>query len=183
MTSSPPCLASSAMAPSSAWIATAACSSDGGLVVMRCSPQAGRGQQCQERSAAFGGEPDQFVAQAGDQRQQQRCGSASFAAKLGDRNQHVDDHRNQHDHEQETGAAARMPGDELLRVLHGDRLAGFEIEDHFVLRAVIFENAADVLRAREQEQESQEDGQADQAIDQLKAIWPLSAGYQLPSYR
>src|SRR5581483_8695865 len=37
MTSSPPCRASSAMAPSKAWIATAVCSSDGGCVVTRCS--------------------------------------------------------------------------------------------------------------------------------------------------
>ena len=34
-----------------------------------------------------------------------------------------------------------MPGDELLRVLDVDRLARFEVEDNFVLGAVIFENA------------------------------------------
>ena len=70
MTSSPPCLASSAMAPSSARMATAACSSEGGLVVMRCVHKPGSGQQRQERTAPFGREPDQFIAQAGDERQQ-----------------------------------------------------------------------------------------------------------------
>ena len=61
-----------------------------------------------------------------------------------------------------------MPGDELLRVLHVDRLAGFEIEDHFVLGAVKFEDAADVFRARKQQQEADEDGQADHAIDRVE---------------
>src|SRR5262249_55059880 len=41
ITSSPPCLASSAMAPSSAWIATSACESSGCLVVMRWSQRPG----------------------------------------------------------------------------------------------------------------------------------------------
>ena len=39
--SSPPCLASSAIAPFKAWIATAACESSGGLVVMRWSHRPG----------------------------------------------------------------------------------------------------------------------------------------------
>ncbi len=53
-----------------------------------------------------------------------------------------------------------MPGDELLRILHVDRLAGFEIEDDFVLGAVEFEDAADIFRAREQQQKADENDRA-----------------------
>ena len=58
-----------------------------------------------------------------------------------------------------------MPGDELLRVLDVHRLAGFEVKDDFVLGAVVFEDAPDVFRAREQEQEADENGQPDHAVD------------------
>ena len=61
-----------------------------------------------------------------------------------------------------------MEGGEPLRVLHRHRLAGFEIEDHFVFRAVILEDAADVLHARERVQERQEDGHADHAVGQVE---------------
>ena len=70
MTSSPPCDSSSAMAPSRAWMATAAWSSAGGLVVMRCSHRPGRGESGQHGAAPFGGVADQLVAEAHDERQQ-----------------------------------------------------------------------------------------------------------------
>jgi hypothetical protein len=61
-----------------------------------------------------------------------------------------------------------MEGGELLRVFHVHRLAGFEIEDHLVLRAVILEDAADVFMRERSIQERQEDGDADGAVDQVE---------------
>jgi len=61
-----------------------------------------------------------------------------------------------------------MEGGEALRVFDGHGLAGFEIEDHFVLRAVVFPHAPHVAPARDEVQESQEDGDADQAIGRVE---------------
>ncbi len=53
---------------------------NGGLLVGRrlggdaLQPEAGRGEGGEEGSAALGGEADQFITEAGDERQQQRCG-------------------------------------------------------------------------------------------------------------
>jgi len=49
--------------------------------------------------------------------------------------------------QQETGSAARMEGHELLRVFDRHRLAGFEIEDHFVFGAVVLEHPANVFHS------------------------------------
>ncbi len=54
-------------------------------------------------------------------------------------------------------------------------LPGFEIEDHFMLRAVIFEHAADVLHARKNEQEDEEDQHADDAVGQVEGNAPARA--------
>ena len=142
---------------------------DGGLLVGRrlggdaLQPKPGRRQRGQERSAALGGEADQLVTEARDERQQQHA-AQQFHAEAGERNQRVNHHRNHHHHHQEAGAAARMEGGERLRVLHVHRLAGFEIEDHLMLGAVILEHAVNVLHARDREQERQEDGDADEAV-------------------
>ncbi len=81
MTSSPPCDFSSAMAPSSAWMATAACSSDGGLVVMRCSPQAGRGERGQERAAAVWRRSGSARSSGRRSPAAARCAQSNLAAK------------------------------------------------------------------------------------------------------
>ena len=47
------------------------------------------------------------------------------------------------------------------------RLARFEIEHHFVLRAMIFEHTADVLEARHEKQKSEKDHDADHAVDRV----------------
>ena len=154
---------SSAMAPSSARMATSVWSSAGGLVVMRWSQSPGAVRAARNEPAPLGGIADQFIAEAHDQRQQRDAGG-EFGRKTIERHQRVDHHGNHHDHQQETGAAARVKGGEPLGVFHGDRLARFEIEDHFVLRAVIFPDAPHVLPARNQVQEPQEDGDADDAI-------------------
>ncbi len=51
-----------------------------------------------------------------------------------------------------------------LRVSHVHGLARFEVENHLVLRAVIFEHAADVLHARKGIKEDQEDAHAKNAV-------------------
>ena len=53
-------------------------------------------------------------------------------------------------------------------LLYVDRLARFEIEDDFMFRAVIFEHAANIFRSREQEQKTNEDREADQAIHKVE---------------
>ena len=57
-----------------------------------------------------------------------------------------------------------MERDELLRVFHSHRLARFKIENDFVLRAMILEHPADVLHARNDEEEAEEQCQADHAV-------------------
>ena len=66
---------------------------------------------------------------------------ASLAANVCIGYKHIDQHRNQHDHEHETRATAGMPRHEFLGVVNADRLAGFEIENHLMLRSVILEDA------------------------------------------
>ena len=65
-----------------------------------------------------------------------------------------------------------MEGGELLRVFDGDGLSGFEIEDHFMFGAVILEDAANVLHARQDEQEENEDQHADDAVRQIEGNAP-----------
>src|ERR1035441_691044 len=143
--------------------------SDGGLLIGRrlggnaLQPQAGGREGGQERPAALGREADQLVTDARDEWQQQHA-AEQFHAEAGERNQHVDKHGNEHHHHQKTGAAARMERGERLRVLHVNRLSGFEIEYHLMLRAVILEDAVDVLHTRNQKQKRQEDGDADEAV-------------------
>src|SRR5579863_3008249 len=69
-----------------------------------------------------------------------------------------------------------MPGDELLRVFHIDRLAGFEVEDDLMLCAVEFEDAADIFRAREQQQEADEDREANHTVDGVEEDLALDHG-------
>ncbi len=57
-----------------------------------------------------------------------------------------------------------MEGDELLRVFHRHRLAGFEVEDHLVFGAVILEHAENILHARHAVEEAEEESHADQAV-------------------
>ncbi len=101
---------------------------------------------------------DQFITHADNQRQQRDTGQ-QLRGKSIEGKQRINQDRDHHHDHQEAGPAARMEGDELLRVLHGHRLAGFEIENHFVLGAVILEHAADVFHARNNEQESKENHQ------------------------
>src|ERR1022692_2192710 len=141
----------------------------GGLLVGRrlggdaLEPQAGGGEGGQERSAALGGEADQLVTDARNEWQQKHA-AQQFHAEAGKRNQHVNEHGNEHHHHQETGAAARMEGSERLRILHVHRFSGFEVEHHLVLGAVILEDAVDVFHARNHIQKRQEDGDADESI-------------------
>ena len=78
-TSSPPCLASSSIAPFKAWIATAACESSGGLGGDALEPQARPREHAHQRALARGGEADQLIAQTDHQRQQARCARAASA--------------------------------------------------------------------------------------------------------
>ena len=74
-----------------------------------------------------------------------------------------------------------MEGGERLRVFDVDRLAGFVIEHHFVLGAVILEDAVDVFHARNQEQKRQEDGDADEAVGGVEGDAAFKTGYHFPS--
>ena len=61
------------------------------------------------------------------------------------------------------------------------RLARFEVENNFVLGAVILENAADVLPARDHVQEPEEDRHADAAVDDVEGDPAVQGREALPS--
>src|SRR6266568_5021717 len=146
---------------------------DGGLIVRRAlggdalEPEAGRGHGGEDRTAAFGGEANQLVADAGDDRQE-RDSAEQFGHKTIERNDGVEQDGHDHDDEQEAGAAARVPGHELLGVGHGHGLARFEIEDDAMLGAVEFKDAADVFHEREAVHEAEENQHADHAVGEIE---------------
>src|SRR5581483_11157122 len=144
-------------------------------------PQSGRGEHRQEGAAALRGKPDKFIAQAGDHGQQDHA-AEQFHGEAVERDESIDAHGNDHYHQQEAGPAARVEGDERLRVLDRDRLARFEIEYYFVLRAVILEDAPDILHARDGVEKNQEDEHADGAIGKVEgdpALQRRIDGFQL----
>src|SRR6185369_1199344 len=134
-------------------------------------PQAGGSHGGEHRTAPFGGEADQFVADTGDQGQQGDA-AQEFGQKAVERNERVEHDGNDDDHEQEAGAAARVVGGELLGIGHGNGLPGFEIKDYLVFRAVKFKDAVDILHQRQDEHEEDEDQHADQAIGQVERNAP-----------
>ena len=54
-----------------------------------------------------------------------------------------------HDDDQKARAAPGVQRGELLRVLHGQRLAALKAEDRLVLGTVVHEHAVDLLHARD----------------------------------
>src|ERR1035441_5645890 len=125
----------------------------------------------QHRAAPLGGKADEFVADAGNQRQQGDA-AQQFGQKAIERNERVEHDGNDYDHEQEAGAAARMEGAELLRVFNRHRLAGLEIEDDFMFRAVKLKDAVDILHQGQGEHEQDEDQHADKAIGEVERNAP-----------
>ena len=66
-----------------------------------------------------------------------------------------------------------MEGRELLRVGHRHRLPRFEIEDHFMLRAVKLKHAVNVFHQRNREHEQHEDRHADHSVRQIEHDPPI----------
>ncbi len=60
-----------------------------------------------------------------------------------------------------------------LSIPHFDRLARLVIEDDLVFRAVVFEDAANVVHPRDQREEGQKDRQSNYAVDQAESEVPL----------
>src|SRR5215469_6192656 len=145
-----------------------------GLIVGRrlrgnaLQPQAGRRYERKNRTGPLSGKTDEFIAQP-DRHGQQQNAADQLGPECIERNQRVDGNGEEHQHHQEAGAAARMKRGEALGVLHRHRLAGFIIENHFVLGAVILEHAVHVLEPRNAVQESQEDQDANAAIDAVES--------------
>ena len=158
-------------------MATAVCSSDGGLVVMRCSQSPGAVSVASNGRGAW--------RRSGSVRSSSPAISGSSAMR-----------REQFRQKASNGTTCRPPSrppspptgnwcrsaderSELLRVLHRHRLAGFEIEDHFVFGAVILEHAADVLHPRDAGTGSQKIAMRIRPSIRLNGIRPLSAGNAL----
>src|SRR5262245_16474931 len=57
-----------------------------------------------------------------------------------------------------------MESREALRVFNSHRSARFVVENHFVLRAVVFENAADILETRNYSEQRQQDSETNHAV-------------------
>ena len=57
-----------------------------------------------------------------------------------------------------------------------DGLAGLKVEDHFMLGPMVFENATDVFVAGDGVEENDEDGETDQAIDEVEENLAAEAG-------
>src|SRR5215217_2150020 len=77
-----------------------------------------------------------------------------------------DEDRDDHHQQQEGGPAAGMEAREALGVLRRERHAGLEARDRLVLGAVVLEHAPEISQARERQQVAEEDGRADQALDE-----------------
>ena len=69
-----------------------------------------------------------------------------------------------------------MEGGKALGVRDIDFFAGFEIENDFVLGAVIFEHAADVFEPGERVEEPDEDSEPDDAIGEIVENLAFKAG-------
>src|ERR1017187_2098690 len=97
-------------------------------------PEAGGGDHGHKRAWVFGGEADDFVAQA-DHHGDQGDARQDHGEHGGEGDERVDRNGEDHHHDQEAGSATRMIGGEALRIFDGDGLVRFEIEDHFVFGA------------------------------------------------
>ena len=130
-------------------------------------PQTGRRQDGKQTAGMPGRVADHLVAHA-DHQGHQRDAHGQPGQERGERNERIEDHADEHEQHQEAGAAAGMIRCKFLRGLDRNRLAGLEIEDHFVLGAVVLENPLDILEPRDGEHEREEDGDADGAIGEVE---------------
>ena len=130
-------------------------------------PQAGLGHHGEQRRAVLGGETDQLIRNSGDHRQQRDARGKASPEGHG-RNQHVDEHGDQHDGHQEAGAAARMARGIFLRVVNRQRVVVLEGKDRLVLGAVVLVHAPDVGPQRDAPDEQQEQADANEAVNDVE---------------
>src|SRR5262249_28376529 len=119
-----------------------------------------------ERSLPPRREANQFVTEARDNRKEEDAGG-KLSREAVDRDKRIHQHRDHHDDQQETGAAARMEGSERLRVRNSYGFARLVVKDNLMLGPVILEDAPDILHSRNPKQESEEDGDAQRSVDHI----------------
>src|SRR5665647_2797127 len=127
--------------------------------------EAGRhGDAHEDAALVAAGELDDLVADAGDERHEHDAAEDEPVPRrpLHDR-EHED--ADDHDDEQEGGAAAQVQGLVLLDVADGELLAVLERVDAHVLGAVVLEDTAQVLDLRDDGEVGEEDADAHEAFD------------------
>src|ERR1700704_5230613 len=105
-------------------------------------PQPRSSHKREERTAMFGGETDDFVGYARDQRKQGDTNSES-CPKCMNRYRHVHEHGDDHDRHQKARPAPGMISRILLDLAGLQRVAVLKREDGLVFGSVIFVHAAD----------------------------------------
>src|SRR5471030_1727302 len=130
-------------------------------------PQARSRHGSQHGAAPLGCEADQLITHSRDDRQQhdsrQQLGQEAI-----ERDEGVENDGNDNYDKQEAGTAALVERGKPLSVRYRDRLAGFEIENHSVFRAMKLKDPVNVFHQRERVHEQQEDQQSDDAIGQVE---------------
>ena len=111
-------------------------------------------------------EPQDLVADRGDDRDQQDPAGDHHDRRLPPDQAEREDRQRDHDDE-ELRAAARVRGRVLADRVGRQRVARLQGVDRHVLGAVVLEDAPDVRRPRDQRQVAEEDRDPDEALDDV----------------